>query len=252
MVEPNVRRTPRSRKRRGTLVVVLLALFVAGTPTLVAGFGDIIFDPANFAKNVQQVVNLLRQIDKAAEQIRQQQLMLALLRASVADALALAGQTLQVRLNESAGGSIESRYPIGFPKAAPAWLDTMRPTWMESQRQQLLHERDLSQHMHDQMAPTADRLTTIIEASNGVHAERGKLPGQVASAQAHNELLALYSGEVDKLLAVRALRARRHAEARAHQQSETAYRNARRNDLLIDWNPIEQVQPQGVRSPFHD
>jgi len=231
-------------------VFILVGILVVGTPTLVAGFGDIIFDPANFTKNVQQVVNLLQQLDRAAEQIRRQQLMLARLRVSVADALALAGQSLSVRLSESPAGPVESQYPIGFPPASPAWLETKRNEWNASQRRQVLHERDLAQHVHDQMLPTAHRVAALVEASNGVHAERGKPPGQVAVAQAHEELLTLYSGEVDKLLAIRTLRAERRDSVRARRQSETAYQQARRQDLMIDWNVTVPLRPNAVQSPF--
>lgn len=87
MIEPTARNSSRSPRRRKVLVFFVVGLLVTATPTIVAGFGDIIFDPANFAKNVQQVVALLRQIEQASEQIRQHRLMLEHLRASVAEAL---------------------------------------------------------------------------------------------------------------------------------------------------------------------
>jgi len=232
------------------LVLLSGVLMLIGTSTAIAGFGDIIFDPANFTKNVQQVVALLRQIEHAGEQIRQHRLMLAHLQASVAEALALAGESFHVRLSEDAGGSIEPRYPIGFPTTTPAWLDVKRPEWNAVQRQQLLHERDVVQQVHDQMQPTQNRLAVLIDASNGVNAAPGKPPGQVAVAQAHEELLALYSGEIDKLLAIRSLRARRHADRLAERQSEAAYQQARRRDLMIDWITGSAEQPKPVHSPF--
>ncbi|MCO6439398.1 MAG: hypothetical protein J5J06_20095 [Phycisphaerae bacterium] len=250
MADPAVRNSSRSARRRKVLVFLVVGSLVTATPTMVVGFGDIIFDPANFAKNVQQVVALLRQIEQASEQIRQHRLMLAHLRASVAEALTLAGQTFHDHLSEGAGGSIEPRYPIGFPTTTPAWLDVKRPEWNALQRQQLLHERDVVQHVHDQMQPTQNRVAVIVEASNGIGAPSGKPPGQVAVAQAHEELLALYSGEVDKLLAIRSLRAMRHADRLAQRQSEAAYQQARRRDLMIDWIADSAEQPKPVRSPF--
>jgi len=260
MNDPTTRHMLRPSHRRRVFAAIFLTVSVGIAPTLVAGIGEIIFDPANFAKNVQQVVALLQQVARASEQIRQQGQMLAHLPASVADALALAGHSLNGQLSVSfpdpsidagnIGGQIESRYPINFPNAEPAWLETTRPGWMREQRQQLLHERDLAQHVHDQMTPTADRLRTIVEASNGVDATRWELPGQVAVAQAHEELLAICSGEADKILAVRTARGKRHAEARAHAQSESAYRAARRSDLMIDWNLIGQTPPEAIRNPF--
>lgn len=250
MTKPTVRNSSRSPRRRNVLVFLVVGLLVTATPTMVAGFGDIIFDPANFAKNVQQVVALLRQIEQAGEQIRQHRLMLAHLRASVAQALAQSGESFHISLAEGAGGSIEPQYPIDFPTTTPAWLDVKRSEWNTLQRQQLLHERDVLLHVHDQMQPTQNRVAWVIEASNGIGAPHGKPPGQVAVAQAHEELLALYSGEVDKLLAIRALRARRHADRLAQRQSEAAYQQARRRDLMIDWIPDSAEQPKPVRNPF--
>lgn len=250
MSKQNTRRMSQLQRSRRIFVFILVGVLVAGTPTLVAGFSDIIFDPANFSKNVQQIANLLQQLDRTAEQIRRQQLMLAHLRVSVADALALAGESLHVRLSASPAGPIESQYPISFPPALPAWLETKRIEWNASQRGQVLHERDLMQYVHDQMLPTAVRVSAIIEASNGVRSERGNPPGQVAVAQAHEELLTSYSGEVDKLLAIRALRAERRDNIRARQQSEAAYQQARRHDLMIDWKPAMPLRPKAVQSPF--
>jgi conjugal transfer/entry exclusion protein len=250
MSEPTIRNLSRLPRRRKVFVFLIVGLLVTGTPTLVAGFGDIIFDPTNFAKNVQQVVALLRQIQQAGEQIRQQRLMLAHVQASVSDALALAGQSLHGRLTEGTAGSIEPQYPIDFPTTTPGWLDVKRTEWNALQRQQLLHERNVVQHVHDQMLPTQTRLAVLIEASNGVDAAHGKPPGQVAVAQAHEELLALYSGEVDKLLAIRALRASRHADRQAHHQSEEAYHQARRHDLMSDWTTDSTEQPRPVSNPF--
>ena len=251
---------PSDRRNRKTIVAALvLALLVGGTPLLFAGF-EIVFDPGNFLENVRQLTALLQQIERATEQIRLQQQMLAHLPDSVADALALANQTLDTQLNESfanlkidavsVGGQLKSQYPIDFPKALPAWLETMRPAWLQTERQQMLHEGDLVQHIHDQMTPTTDRITTLIKASNGVDADRQDRPGVVAVAQAHEELLALSSGEADKLIALRAARAKRRVEACAHAQSESAYHSARRNTLMIDWNPVNRAQSRPIRNPF--
>jgi hypothetical protein len=229
-------------------------------PTAGFGLGYIIFDPSNFTKSVEQVVALLQQIDRAGEQIRQQRQMLAHLPASALDALRLAEESLEVRVDgvfgepmidaATVGARMASWYPIVFLSAEPGWLEAMRPAWMDAGRQQSLAENDLMQHVQVEMAATADRMATLVEASNGVNADPSKLPGIVATAQAHVELLAIASGEIDKLLAIRTARARRHAETRAQAQSESAYRTARRNDLLIDWARGGQEQPQAIVNPF--
>ena len=216
----------------------ILTIFVLGaicTTRLYAGLDYIIFDPSNFTKNVQQVIALIQQVARVSDQILQQEQMLADLPASVAAAVLLAGQSIQGQLSNTVDSGLEpleARYPVSFPEPEPAWLDIMRNTWMQNERQRFLHERDLAQQIQDQMASTTVQLRTIVEASNGAGAKHGQLPGQVAAAQAHVELLAICSVEADKLLALRAARARRNSEDRARAQSQTAYQEARRNFLM--------------------
>lgn len=241
-----------ARIARRPLYAVPLFFFCAICGTrLYAGLDYIIFDPSNFTKNVQQWIALVQQVALASEQIRQQEQMLAHLPASVAGTVLLAGQSLHRQLGNTVDpgvDSLEARYPLSFPKPEPAWLDVMRQTWMQDERQRFLHERDLAQQVHDQMAPTSDHLRTIVEASNGAGAKHWELPGQVAVAQAHVELLAIYSTEFDKLLALRTARARRNSEVRARSQSEAAYQEARRNFLMADSRPVGQRDAN--KNPF--
>lgn len=234
----NSRRNSGKIARRWPLWLLTFSAFgVICATRLYAGLGYVIFDPSNFIKNVQQVIALVQQVALASEQIRQQEQMLAHLPTSVADAVALAGRSLQGQLSttvDSDEGSIDSRYPVSFPEPELAWLDIMRPTWMQQERSQLLQERDLARQVQDQMVATSDHLRTIVEASNGAGANHWELPGQVAAAQAHVELLAICSVEIDKLLALRTARARRNSETRARTQSEAAYQEARRNFLMGD------------------
>lgn len=249
----------KSNPRRMILAGVF-TLCIAGAPPVVASFGYIIFDPGNFGKNVEQVFALLAQIERAAEQLRQQRQMLAHLPASVLDALILSGLSLDSQLNGVFGepqtdaptieSQFDSRYPIEFPQAVPAWLDAMHPLWMDEKRQQLLVEDELVHHLQNEMSATEGRLTTLIEASNGIHANPAKRPGIVAVAQAHVELMGLASGEADKLLAIRAARARRETEDRALAQTESAYRNARRTHLLMNWNSPDQAESPAITNPF--
>lgn len=239
------------RFRRSVSACAALAISAICATKLYAGLDYIIFDPSNFTKNVEQVIALIQQVALASEQIRQQEQMLAHLPASVAGALQLAGQSLQGQLSQTVSSGVvplESRFPVSFPEPQPAWLDIMRQTWMQDERQRFLHERDLAQQVQDQMVPTSGRLTTIIEASNGIGAKHRELPGQVAAAQAQVELLAACSGEADKLLALRTARATRYSGARAQSQAESAYQSARRDLLMADWNTTGKTK--AVRNPF--
>lgn len=253
----NQRRVFVPSKRSG---LVLVALCLVLLPALKALALEIIFDPGNFAKNVQQVAALFQQIERATTEILLQERMLAHLPATFREALALSGQALDAQLAQSfpdvrtnasdVGERLEAEYPIEFPQAPPGWLATMDPLWLMKHRAMVLHERDLTQHVHEQMTSTTQQLTALIEASNGVDAENDELPGVVAVAQAHEELLALCSVEADKLIAIRAARAKRHVERRANQQAESAYHAARRDALMKDWPKGEPGKSKPIRFPF--
>jgi conjugal transfer/entry exclusion protein len=219
------------------------------------GFGGIVFDPSNFVENVRQALALLETIDRASTQIRQQQRMLADLPVTVANALSDAGDALHDTLaaGESSpdiGVQLDARYPIDTPGDTPAWLDGVQPLWTEAQRDALLHEREVYSMVYDQATPSAERLAQLIEASNGVHAASNELPGVMAVAQAHHELLAACSGEVDKLIALRVVRTQRRIETRASVQSEAAYHLARRTALLRDWTTETPTFSRPAESPF--
>lgn len=251
---------PRASHRRTALRAGIFAVALTGAPTLVAGFSYVIFDPSNFAKNVQQTLALIQQIDRAAQQIRQQQQMLAHLPTGVADTLVQAalsfhgsvGAVFSDRSADATGvaDQLESQYPIVFPQTEVGWREAMNPAWNARQRAHLLRERDLIQQVHDQMPLTVDQLRTLVEASNGVNVDRHHLPGVVAVAQAQQQLLALCTHEADKLIALRAARAGRRDALRAQAQSESAYSRARRAQLLIDWNVVETPPPPPIRHPF--
>lgn len=246
--------TLRCSKPRLTLLAAFVICAVYAS-TLQAGLDYIIFDPSNFTKNLQQVIALIQQVARASEQIRQQEQMLSHLPATVADALAIAGQSLHAQVATTISAStdgvdshLESRYPLVFPEPEPAWLDIARIAWMQEERTRFLHERNLAQQVQDQMGPTSQRLRTVVEASNGVGAKHWELPGQLATAQAHVELLAICSVEADKLLAIRTARARRNSESHAQSQSESAYQTARRERLMADWNSTGKTK--AVPNPF--
>lgn len=100
------------------------------------------------------------------------------------------------------------------------------------------------------MAPTSQRLAILVNASNGVHRGAAQLPGEMAALQAHQELLALCSGELDKLLGLRLLRARRNVTTHARQQATNAYQTGRREVLMGNWSVASREPLRVVRSPF--
>ena len=126
----------------------------------------------------------------------------------------------------------------------------MRPRWTQAERTTVAHERQFSAHVHLEMAPTSQRLAILVSASNGVHRGAAQLPGEMAALQAHQELLALCSGELDKLLGLRVLRARRNITGHARQQATNAYQTGRREVLMGNWSVASREPLRVVRSPF--
>ena len=89
--------------------------------------------------------------------------------------------------------------------------------------------------MYRDLAPASERLAPIIEASNGEHPTSSDPPGLTAAEQSRNELMAMWSGEMDRIAALRTVRALVRAERAAREQSEIAYATARREVLMRDW-----------------
>ena len=257
----NLGRHPsRTRRRMAVFIVLCLTIPSASALAFFGGFSGIVFDPSNFAENLRQAAALLEQIDRAATQIRLQRRMLAELPASVADGLRQAADGLHQQLGVSPSepgadhgvdwSPIDSRYPLSHSGFLPAWLETMRPRWTQAERTTIAHERQFGAHVHLEMAPTSQRLAILVNASNGVNRSAARWPGEMAALQAHQELLALCSGELDKLLGLRALRARRNTTTHARQQATNAYQTSRRAVLMGNWGAASNEPPPIVRSPF--
>ena len=82
--------------------------------------------------------------------------------------------------------------------------------------------------------------------------------GETAAAQAHNDLLAVASGELTKLASLKAVRSRLRTETQAREQSELSFAAAEQKRVRAGWeNPapptgrvvnafpsVDPVQPQ--------
>jgi P-type conjugative transfer protein TrbJ len=101
------------------------------------------------------------------------------------------------------------------------------------------------------MAVTRNQVQGIVQASNSA-------PGETAAAQAHNDLLAVASGELTKLASLKAVRCRLRTETLAREQSELSFAAAEQKRVRAGWeNPapptggvvnafpnVDPVQPQ--------
>lgn len=231
---------------------VIAVLPAASAYGLFGGFPGTIFDPANFVENIRQTLALLQQIDRAVHELTLQAQLLRPLPASVApeardgisavtsaaaDHFGVASESVA-----AVSAALEARFPLDAPVDRPGWLLEQRRAWDQAARRDLIDIRAIQNHVVADMAPTSARLRSLIAASNGEGLTGLDRPGLTAVAQAHNELLALASFELDKLTLLRATRRRAQQLERARDQSAARYSVNRRQRLMADW-PIRRERP---------
>jgi conjugal transfer/entry exclusion protein len=94
------------------------------------------------------------------------------------------------------------------------------------------------------MDTTRQQVLGIVNASNAA-------PGETAAAQAHNDLMAVASGELAKLQTLKAARSRVKTERSARQQSELSYAAAEQGRVRAGWD--DPAPPaEAVTDPFQD
>jgi len=245
---------PSKPYRRKTLAAA--ALLAAGTmvfgPTrrAEAFLFDIVFDPSAYAEHVQQVVQLGQQISSAVQQVENQVKELTHLNADVApnDAAIVAGVQGQfdaaIYNTPSPASQLNTRYPADMSNITWNQYQSDQTTWTSDQRQAVIENRQLENQVYRDMDTTRQQVQAIVEASNSA-------PGETAAIQAHNDLLAVASGELAKLQALKAAHARLNTERQARQQSELSYAAAEEGRVRADWsNPTPPSQT--VVDPFQN
>jgi P-type conjugative transfer protein TrbJ len=94
------------------------------------------------------------------------------------------------------------------------------------------------------MDTTTQQVQDIVDASNSAS-------GETSAVQAHNDLLAVASGELAKLQSLKIARARLKTERLAQQQSESSYAEAERQRVRTGWdNPAPPTET--VVDPFQN
>lgn len=246
----------RSHLRRMNTRSFMLTLLVLGLPgatawAFVGGFSGVVFDPTNFVENVRQVQALLQQVEHASTQIELQRRVLAALPVTVSEGLSTSAPAIQRGLREGLtlpDATMGSLYPLDLPEPTPAWLDDVRSRWLEAERASLELRRAAAEQVHEQMADVSAQTRTLIDASNGAGLPTHERPGPRAVLQAQEELLAVCSHELDKLLALRGLQAHHRTMTRSRAQAEAAYRGTRQKALTRDWNSAAAPSPRPVNS----
>lgn len=244
-------------KRLGRKAAAILALAAGGVlafgPVRRAAacwYDPIIFDPSALAEHVQQVVHVGQQISAAIQQVQNQLHDLAHLNRGVAlnDRSIISGVRGQLDSSlyetPAPANQLNTRYPDDLRSATWQQYQSDQSTWTRNERQAMVENRQVENQVCRDMDPTRQQVQAIVEASNSA-------PGETSAIQAHNDLLAVASGELAKIQALKAARCRLKTEKLARRQSELSYAAAERDRARGEWeNP---APPTGsVADPFQN
>jgi P-type conjugative transfer protein TrbJ len=198
-------------------------------------YDPIIFDPQALVQNVQKVMQFVQQVKAVAQQVQNQFHELAHLDSSVAPDVPAVVENVRGQLDTSLygtaspGDQLDARYPADMGGATWNQYQSSQATWTTNERQALAENRQLQNEVYRAMDATRQHVQRIVEASNSA-------PGETAAIQAHNDLMAVASGELAKLQALRAARSRLKTEKLARQQSELSYAAAEQRRVRAGWD----------------
>jgi P-type conjugative transfer protein TrbJ len=211
---------------------------------------DIVLDPVALVENVLKVVDLGEQIDAVVQQVENEVKELEHLNLSAVPNIAgivsgVEGQ-LESRLysTPNPANQLDTRYPADMSNASWAQYQSDQSTWTDNQRQSLVENRQLQNQVYQDMDTTTQQVQDIVDASNSAS-------GETSSIQAHNDLLAVASGELAKLQSLKVARSRLKTEKLAQQQSESSFAEAERQRVRTGWdNPAPPTET--VVDPFQN
>ena len=213
-------------------------------------FDPIIFDPSALIEHVQQVVQLGQQVDSMSQQVQDSLKELAHLRSGTAPnepaiVLAVSGQlNASVYDTSTPGPQLNQTYPTNADQTSWTQFQADEATWSSAERQSLIENRQVQNQIGRDVDSTSQQVQRDVDASNAA-------PGETAAAQAHNDLLAIASGELAKLQALRIARSRLRTDRLAREQSESAYAAAEQSRVRGDWS--DPAAPTTiVADPFQD
>jgi P-type conjugative transfer protein TrbJ len=242
----------RRRKALAALALAIGSAMAFGPVRRAAAcwYDPIIFDPQALVQNVQKVVQLVQQVESAAQQVQNQLHELAHLTNGVAPDVPAVVAGIQGQLDASLystaspAGQLDARFPADMSNVTWNQFQSDAATWTANQRQALAENRQLENQVYRDMDMTRQQVQGIVEASNAAS-------GETAAVQAHNDLMAVASGELAKLQTLKAARSRLKTERLARQQSELSYAAAEQGRVRADWgNP---APPTGsVTDPFQN
>ena len=248
MTENTLKRSTRPRRTSKRMFVAsfIAAFSFTATSAFAFAFGPVIvYDPAQHAENLRQVITVLDQIERATTQIRNQWKMLQKLPISVGRSLGIAGERLVRHMYPTLPLPItdmgrltdltDSQLPLDFSDIDPDWLDNTKPQWTYAARENIAAQRELQNEIYENFQITTLRVEQLIRASNGEGYSPEQKPGQTAVLQAHNELLGSLAHEANNVIALRTARLRAEHQRHLQEQSAAAFSRAQRDLVMEDW-----------------
>jgi P-type conjugative transfer protein TrbJ len=230
---------------------ILLGLLVTG-PLLMAapqtswGFG-IVFDPAIYAKNIQQVAQAYQEISLLQQQLQQEEAMLASLNISILPQLTAAESQLAaiadqpVYQEQNVHAAIDTAYPLNFANMSSSQVLALQQQWQQNQRAALIENRQVQDQVVQQIPATTSQVGRLVTASNTA-------PGATAAVQAGNQIVATLANQMQQLEVLEASDQRTLVQKQAIRQSQAAYADQQRQAVMSDWNA--PAPTQGVAMPF--
>jgi P-type conjugative transfer protein TrbJ len=239
------------RKRLAALLLATgaaMALFPARRAD--AFLFDIVLDPVALVENILKVVDIGEQIDAVVQQVENEVKELEHLGSNVAPNISAMIAGVEGQLDSSLystsspASQLDSRYPADMSNATWGQYQSDQSTWTDNQRQALVENRQLQNQVYQDMDSATQQVKIIVDASNSAS-------GETSAIQAHNDLLAVASGELAKLQSLKLARSRLRTEKLAQQQSEASYAEAERQRVRNGWdNPAPPTQT--VVDPFQN
>lgn len=239
--------------RRKTVIIALVAgaALVLGPARRANAFlFDIVLDPSILVENILQVAQLGEQIDAVVQEVENTVKELEHLNLNVMPNISSIIGGVEGQLDSSLystpspASQLDSRYPADMSNATWAQYQSDESTWTGDQRQSLVENRQLENQIYRDMDTTTQQVQGIVDASNSAS-------GETSAIQAHNDLLAVASGELAKLQSLKLARSRLRTEKLAQQQSEVNFAAAEQTRVRSDWsNPAPPTET--VADPFQN
>jgi P-type conjugative transfer protein TrbJ len=213
-------------KRRSIPIAAVLAALIAAIPLSAYGT-DIVFDPTNYAKAVEQLQQDVQMVTQLRTQVENQLKMLQNWGYSQLASIMGSMNRWQGALNESraiyASPAPAEQLQVLFPSTPESYaektdgqMSQVRREWAERGRSALVENRAVQNQVEQDLAPTAQRIEQYVEKSNAA-------PGVTAAVQAGNEELATVVAQIQALQALEITDGRTDAELQAQLQAEDAY-----------------------------